>query len=95
MTHPRQYLLLMFIYLTLVSIVLGFVYVPLESAFMENWGFSLLIVAVLLIGIGINMHQVLRLEPEVNWIQMFCTGEIELENIPKKRMVAYQRNRRI
>jgi len=26
---------------------------------------------------------------------MFCTGEIELENIPKKRMVAYQRNRRI
>lgn len=78
MTHPRQYLFLMFVYLAIVGTVLGFLYTPLESAFMENWGFNLLIVAALFIGIGINMHQVLRLEPEVNWIKMFRTGEAGL-----------------
>ena len=78
MTNPRQYLYLMFIYLIIVASVLAFLYLPLKDAFMTNWGFNLLIVGALVIGIGINMHQVLRLEPEVNWIKMFRTGEMGL-----------------
>ena len=78
MTNPRQYLYLMFIYLVIVASVLAFLYLPLKDAFMTNWGFNLLIVGALAIGIGINMHQVLRLEPEVNWIKMFRTGEMGL-----------------
>ncbi|MEA3363409.1 MAG: biopolymer transporter ExbB [Thermodesulfobacteriota bacterium] len=74
MTHPRQYLYLMFIYLIIVGAVLAFLYLPLKDAFMANWVFNLIIVGALTIGIGINMHQVLRLEPEVNWIKKFRTG---------------------
>jgi hypothetical protein len=43
---------------------------------MANWGFNLLILVALGIGIAINMHQVLRLEPEVNWMKIFRTGDI-------------------
>ncbi len=78
MTHPRQYLYLMFIYLTIVGVVLAFLYPALESAFMANWGFNLVILGALAIGIGINMFQVLRLEPEVSWIKKFRTGEMSL-----------------
>jgi len=74
MTHPRQYLYLMFIYLIIVGAVLAFLYLPLKDAFMANWVFNLIIVGALTIGIGIDMHQVLRLEPEVNWIKKFRTG---------------------
>lgn len=43
---------------------------------MANWGFNSLILGALGVGIGINMHQVLRLEPEINWMQMFRTGQM-------------------
>jgi len=78
MTHPRQYLYLMFIYLIIVGVVLAFLYPALESAFLANWAFNLVIIGALIIGIGINMYQVLRLEPEVSWIKKFRTGEMGL-----------------
>lgn len=43
---------------------------------MANWGFNLLILAALGAGIWINMHQVLILVPEINWIQIYRTGDI-------------------
>jgi len=48
---------------------------PLKAAFMANWGFNLLILAALCVGIGINVFQILRLEPEINWIKKFRTGD--------------------
>ena len=74
MTNPRHYLFLMGIYLGAVGAVCAFLYSPLKTAFMNNWPFNLLIIGVLLIGIGINMRQVLVLEPEINWLKLFRTG---------------------
>ena len=76
MNKIRRYFYLMCVYLAVVIIVCGFLYAPLKDAFMANWGFNLLILGVLFVGIGINMYQVLRLEPEINWMQMFRTGQI-------------------
>jgi hypothetical protein len=45
---------------------------------MANWGFNLLILGALGVGIGINIHQVIRLEPEINWMKMFRTGQMGL-----------------
>ena len=42
---------------------------------MANWGFNLLIFAALIVGIGINIFQILRLEPEIKWIKIFRTGD--------------------
>jgi hypothetical protein len=76
MTNPRHYIYLMGIFLAAVGVVCALLYAPLRSAFMANWGFNLLILVALGIGIAINMHQVLRLEPEVNWMKIFRTGDI-------------------
>ncbi|MEA3464532.1 MAG: biopolymer transporter ExbB [Thermodesulfobacteriota bacterium] len=87
MTHPRQYLYLMFIYLIIVGAVLAFLYPTLKSAFMVNWGFNLVIVGAFVIGAGINMLQVLQLEPEVSWIKKFRTGAMGLSVAQPPRLL--------
>ena len=75
MTNPRHYLFLTFIYLLVVAGVCALLVTPLKAAFMANWGFNLLIMAALCVGIAINVFQILRLEPEINWIKKFRTGD--------------------
>jgi len=76
MTNPRHYLFLMCVYLAVVGVVCAFLYPSLKAAFLSNWGFNLLILGALGVGIAINMHQVLRLEPEINWMKIFRTGDV-------------------
>lgn len=76
MSNPRHYLYLMSICLAVVAAICVLLYAPLKMAFMANWGFNLMILGFLVVGIAINMHQVLRLEPEIRWMQMFRTGQI-------------------
>ena len=74
MSNPRYYLLVMFVFVCLVSMVCALLFVPLKQAFMSNWGFNLIIIGALLIGILLNIRRVLILEPEINWIKIFRTG---------------------
>jgi hypothetical protein len=76
MTNPRHYLFFMCVYLAVVALVCALLYPSLKAAFMANWGFNLLILVALAVGIAINMHQVLRLGPEINWMKIFRTGDI-------------------
>ena len=78
MSNPRHYLYLMLICLAVVGAVCAFLFAPLKTAFLANWGFNLLILGALGVGIAINMHQVLRLEPEINWMNVFRTGQMGL-----------------
>ncbi len=87
MTNPRHYLLLMGIYLAVVVGVCALLWRPLSTAFMANWGFNLLIMGALAAGIVINLHQVLRLEPELNWISIFRTGEIGISVTESPRLM--------
>lgn len=66
------------IYLGIAAIVCTFLFNPLKSAFLANWGFNTLILCALATGIGINMYQVLRLEPEIQWMKVYRTGDIGL-----------------
>jgi hypothetical protein len=74
MTNPRHYLFLTIVYLAIVAGVCALLSASLKSAFMANWGFNLLIVAALCVGIAINIFQIKRLEPEIQWIKIFRTG---------------------
>lgn len=76
MSNPRYYFYLMCIYLAVVAVISALLYAPLREAFMANWGFNLLILGALGVGIVINMHQVMRLEPEIRWMQVFRTGQV-------------------
>ena len=78
MSNPRHYLYLMLIFLGVVGTVCALLFGPLKAAFIANWGFNLLILFALGVGIGINIYQVLRLEPEITWMKIFRTGQIGL-----------------
>lgn len=75
MSNPRHYLVLTVIYLLVVAGVCMLLFQPLKSAFMANWGFNLLILGALVVGIVINLFQIVRLEPEIKWIKIFRTGD--------------------
>jgi len=78
MSNPRHTLFWMVIYLLIVGGVCALLYEPLEGAFMANWVFNALIMAVLFVGILITFRQVLILRPELEWIKVFRTGQTGL-----------------
>ncbi len=74
MTILRYYLLMMIAFLAIVAVVCGLLYKQLHDAFMANWGFNLVILGALAIGIILNIRRVIILGPEINWIEIFRTG---------------------
>ena len=74
MSNPRYHLFIMFLFICIVMVVCALLYIPLKQAFMSNWGFNLIIVGALVIGILLNVRRVMTLEPEINWIKIFRTG---------------------
>jgi len=78
MTNPRHYLFLTILYLLVVAGVCVLLSASLKAAFMTNWGFNLLIMAALCVGISINIFQIKRLEPEIKWMKIFRTGDLGL-----------------
>ena len=87
MSNPRHSLFWMWIYLASVAGVCVLLFLPLRSAFLANWGFNSLILGVLLIGIGVNLRQVMVLSPEINWIKMFRTGEAGISVTQEPRLL--------
>jgi len=84
----------MFICLAVVGIICILLFGTLKTAFMANWAFNLLIFCALGVGIGINMYQVLRLEPEIKWMNIFRTGQLgrsvaEVEPILLKPLIKH------
>ncbi len=71
MTRPHTYLVRMLLFLAAVVTVATLLFPPLSRFFMANAPLNGLIVGVLLIGIIYNFRQVLRLFPEVDWIDGF------------------------
>lgn len=71
MTRPTRYLLRITVFLFAVTIVAAALFGNLMAAFEQNPGLNGLILAVLLLGIGYVIRQVLLLRPEVEWIETF------------------------
>jgi len=71
MTHPRRFLVRMFLFLACVAAAAGAVYLPLASAFMANAPLNGLILGVFLLGAAYNLRQVVLLGPELGWIEGF------------------------
>lgn len=71
MTRPHLYLLRMLLFLGAVGGVGFMLFMPFRDAFMANPALNGLIVGVLFIGILYNFSQVIRLYPEVTWIENF------------------------
>ncbi|NQW12270.1 MAG: flagellar motor protein MotA [Alphaproteobacteria bacterium] len=76
MTDPRRYLLRMFLFLVAVAVVAGVLSAPLMDAFLANAALNGVILGVLVIGIGFMLRHVLRLGPEVHWIETYRTQSV-------------------
>ena len=71
LSSPRIFLVRMLVFLVLCALVMVVLYKQIIMAFFANPGLNALIGAVLLIGIILSFRQVIRLYPEVAWVNNF------------------------
>jgi hypothetical protein len=89
MTNPRRFLLRMVFFLIAVSLVAGFLYTPLQGAFMANAPLNGLIIGVLVLGVIYNFRQVIMLYPEVSWIEDFRqNGPVSSQPYPPRLLTS-------
>lgn len=71
LSTPRIFLVRMMVFLILCSLLLVVLYKQIWVAFLANPGLNALIVGVLAIGIILAFRQVIRLYPEISWVNSF------------------------
>jgi len=84
LASPQIYLWRMMIFLIITAFLVLILFNQAAAAFMSNPGLNGVIIAVLAIGILLVFRQVLRLFPEIKWVNTFRIAEpgIEVERPP-------------
>ena len=85
LSSPRIFLVRMLVFLVLCALVGVVLYKQIVTAFFANPGLNALIGAVLLIGIILAFRQVIRLYPEVSWVNNFRIADpgLAIDRRPK------------
>ncbi len=71
LSSPRIFLFRMSVFIILGGLIAFLLYKQIHIAFMANPGLNGVIIAVLLIGIVLAIRQVVRLYPEIAWVNNF------------------------
>src|SRR5467141_5057236 len=71
LSSPRIFLVRMVVFLTLCALVVIVLYKQIWTAFLANAALHGLIIIVLAIGIALAFRQVIRLFPEIDWVNGF------------------------
>ena len=71
LSSPRIFLFRMLVFLTLCALLLVVLYKQIWVAFLANPGLNGVIIGVLAIGIILSFRQVIRLYPEIRWVNSF------------------------
>src|SRR5256884_5695273 len=71
LSSPRIFLVRMMVFLILCALIIVVLHKQVGVGFMANPGLNALIIAVLVIGILLSFRQVIRLFPEVSWVNGF------------------------
>ncbi len=71
LSSPRIFLIRMLVFLILCILLVVVLNRQIWAAFLANPGLNAVIIAVLLIGIALAFRHVIRLYPEVNWVNSF------------------------
>ncbi len=74
-SSPRIFLLRMLVFLTLFALLAVILYRQIWAAFLANPGLNGVILGALLIGVALAIRQVLRLFPEVRWVNSFRVAD--------------------
>jgi hypothetical protein len=85
LSSPRIFLVRMLVFLVLCTLVAVVLYKQIIVAFFANPGLNALIGGVLLVGIILSFRQVIRLYPEVSWVNNFRIADpgLAVERHPK------------
>ena len=85
LSSPRIYLVRMLVFLVLCGLLVFVLYRQIWIAFMANPGLNAVIIAVLFVGILLSFRQVIRLYPEVAWVNGFRLADpgLAVERAPK------------
>jgi methyl-accepting chemotaxis protein len=86
--RPNRYLIRMAIFLVAVFAVAAALSPVLLGAYANNPILNSLILVVLLIGIAWNLRQVLRLSPEVTWMETYQTERQRVAALPPPKLLA-------
>jgi hypothetical protein len=88
LSSPRIFLVRMLVFLVLCTLVTVVLYKQIITAFFANPGLNALIGAVLFIGIILTFRQVIRLYPEVAWVNNFRIADPGLAMDRRPRLLA-------
>jgi hypothetical protein len=85
LSSPQVFLWRMVIFLVIAGVVAAILYRQIGNAFMSNPGLNGLIIGVLLLGSLMAMRQVIRLFPEIIWVNSFRMGDpgVEVRAAPR------------
>jgi hypothetical protein len=75
LSSPRIFLIRMLVFLILCALIVVVLYKQVWVAFLANPPLNAVIIGVLLIGTALTFRQVLRLYPEVNWVNSFRVAD--------------------
>jgi hypothetical protein len=75
LSSPRIFLVRMLVFLILCSLIVVVLYKQIWAAFLFNAPLNAVIVGVLLIGIVLTFRQVIRIYPEVAWVNGFRVAD--------------------
>jgi hypothetical protein len=78
LSSPRVFLFRMMVFVVLCGLIASLLYKQIEVAFMANPALNSLIILVLIIGVALTLRQVLRLYPEIAWVNGFRVGDADL-----------------
>ena len=82
-SSPRIFLVRMLIFLILCALIVVVISPQIWTAFKANPPLNALIIGLMLVGIALTFRQVIRLFPEVAWVNGFRLSE---EGVPPKEM---------
>src|SRR5438128_12543169 len=88
LSSPRIFLVRMMVFLILCALVVVVLYKQIVVAFMANPGLNALIIGVLLVGILLAFRQVIRLFPEIAWVNSFRLADPGLAIEPPPVLLA-------
>src|SRR5579863_5618253 len=88
LSSPRIFLIRMLVFLVLCGLIAFVLQKQIVNAFFANPWLNGLIVAVLLIGIILSFHQVIRLFPEVSWVNRFRRADPKLATGREPKLLA-------
>ncbi len=88
MTRPSPYLIRMLVFLAAVAAIVAWLSPTLRVIFLNNPDLNGLILFILLIGILWTLRQVMRLGPEVAWVEAYQNPRPSASAVPSPRLLA-------